>query len=880
MTPRRVGSVYVYDQPNKPAEDYDVPTSCYFVPGTKPPPIIPDDSMTYDIPVSSTGRTYDAPQVDDGGDTYDVPRNLLGNDFESAPWSNRSSALSDASGGSSTVSSSLSFHSLHVGSTPSSSERSSADMSTQDIYDIPPSAKIAVGTGGKVELLSRQLKSGGSFEKPDIPRKKDVFKVLRKQSGTPDFPPHSTDIYDVPSSKQFGYDSSDYDVPKVDCETDELDVEVIYDSVRSASKPGDLKTAPAIVDLPKKQKRTSRASSKGEDSVYDIPPQVMKDTTLVDQSRSEAFSELVNRFSHCSDDSESSICVPYDELPLELDTALELLVKLQQYVQRSTTKLLGFVSATWRQKDELESRLYDIKIASVAVKCCLQDFVEFGQGALANSARAADRKLIQKIVRQLEPLQASLQKLNNNMANLDAANWQLSTLVIEGNSANANDDLNEIVNISKDVPSTSRLMTSLIQGNSSLLFKCPQRDSTRDSTGKPPSGSATSQSKPRRPPPPLKPKPRLTVSNQRDSCDEDEGMQKRPLPSPPSTSASTTSMPPSQPNVSESVYAVPRSLQEEVTSPAVDDEDYENDSREWLDEYDYVQLTSAAATAQQKKMEERNANVIKASNKDKQLLNKQRNTQNQYSPSPVQQPPFLSPSSKSIVQSPQSANSPQSIPSTRLSNTPQRDMPQCQPPHMVPLSQLSGSTYSSTVGGVLSDMPSSPEHRLSTPFMIRLERLKQETQTPVQTLQVPQTAPPPVTLDENERQIVMFYASQIDDHLKQLIQAIGAFFQCVEYNQPPKVFISYSKFVVLAAHKLVYTGDSIARNIYTDDVQSKITSCANLLCDCLKETVTATKVAALHYPSIVRVQEMVDRVVDVSHAGNELRLAIIQAAML
>ena len=846
--------------------------------------------MTYDIPVSSTGRTYDALQVD-GGDTYDVPRNLLGNSFESAPWSNRSSALSDASGGSSAISSSLSFHSLHVGSTPSSSERSSADLSTQDIYDIPPSAKIAVGTCGKVEPPGRQLRSGGSFDKPDVPRKKDVFKVLRKQSGTPDYLSQSTDIYDVPQSKQFGYDSSDYDVPKGDYETDELDVEVIYDSSRSVSKTGDLKTKTAIVDLPKKQNRTSRASSKGEDSVYDIPPQVMKDTTpMVDQSRSEAFSELVNRFSHCSDDAESTISVPYDELPLELDTALELLVKLQQYVQRSTTKLLGFVSATWRQKDDLESRLYDIKIASVAVKCCLQDFVEFGQGALANSARTADRKLIQKIVRQLEPLQASLQKLNKNMANLDAANWQLSTLVIEGSSSNIDDDLSEIVNISKDVPSTSRLMTSLIQGNSSLLFKSPQQ-STRDSTGKPPSGSATSQSKPRRPPPPLKPKPRLSVSNQRNSCDEDEGMQKRPLPSPPAASASTTPVPPGQPSVSDSVYAVPRSLKEdEVTAPAIDDEDYENDSGEWLDEYDYVQLTSAAATAQQKKMEEHNANVIKGSNKDKQLLNQQRNAQNQYSPSPVQvkgaapqptnqsQPPlFLSPSSKNVFPSPQSANSPQSIPYKRTSNTPQREIPQCQPPQMVPQSQLSGSTYSSTVGGVLIDMPSSPEHRLSTPFMIRLERLKQETQT--SPPQVPQVAPP-VTLDENERQIVVFYASQIDDHLRQLVDAIGAFFQCVEYSQPPKVFISYSKFVVLAAHKLVYTGDSIARNIYTDDVQVKITTCANLLCDCLKETVTATKVAALHYPSIVRVQEMVDRVVDVSHAGNELRLAIIQAAML
>ena len=927
MTPKRVGSVYVYDQPNKSVEDYDIPTSQYFIPGTKVPTVIPDGLMTYDTPVPSTGQTYDTPpqfssaQVD-GGDTYDVPRNLQG--IENPPWSNRSSALSDASGGSSAVSSSLSYHSLHVGSTPSSSERSSADLSTQDIYDIPPSAKVVVGKCTKVDPLSKQLRSNSSFEKPDIPRKTDAFKALRKRSGTPDFLSQSTDIYDIPPSKhnippskQFVDDAPDYDIPKGENEKDELDIEVIYDNAQKAAKPCSPQTP--VVDLPKKQNRTSRGSKKGEKSLYDIPPQVMRDNVLSD--RSEAFSDLVNRFSHCSGDDSESINVPYEELPLELDTALELLVKLQQYVQRSTSKLLGYVSATWRTKDNLESKLYDIKIACVAVKRCLQDFVEFSQGALANSARVADRKLIRKIMKQLEPLQVSLQVISKSMANLDTANWQLSTLVIEGSSStNVSDDLNEIISISKDIPSTSRLMTSLIQGNSSLLFNCPPQ-STGDAVGKPPSGGGTAKTKPKRPPPPVKPKPRVGTASRGNSVEEDEGVQKRPLPSPPKTSPQklTSTTPTASQPVSESVYAVPRSLKDDLAALEIEDDDYENDTREWLEEYDYVQLTSAAM-AQQKKQEEHNASIIKASNKDQQ-----KNAQNQYSPSPVMdksevsqqtnqaqqphssnyqsqapnqnQPLYQSPLSKNRFQSPQPANSPQPALAMNQSNTPQpisqSQIPQCHPPQMMPQSQLSqsGSVYTSTVGSVLNEMPSSTENcpqppGLSTPFKMRLERLKQEVQKPVQTLQVPTDAAPHVaplglaTLDENERQIIMFYASQIDDHLKLLVNAIGAFFQCIEYNQPPKVFISYSKFVVLAAHKLVYIGDSIARNIYTDDVQVKITACANLLCDCLKETVTATKVAALHYPSVVRVQEMVDRVVDVSHAGNELRLAITQAAML
>ena len=939
MTPKRVGSVYVYDQPNKSVEDYDVPTSRYFIPGTKVPTVVPEGLTTYDTPVPSTGRTFDAPQFSsahvDGGDTYDVPRSLQG--FENPPWSNRSSALSDASGGSSAVSSSLSYHSLHVGSTPSSSERSSADLSAQDIYDIPPSAKPAVLKCGN--HLGKHLKSNSSFEKPDIPRKTDAFKALRKRSGTPDFLSQSTDIYDIPQSKQCINDTApDYDVPKGDSdEKDELDIEIIYDSAHNVTKQCSPETKPPV-DLPKKQQnRTSRGSKTGEKSLYDIPPQVVRDDVLSD--RSEAFSDLVNRFSHCSEDTES-INVPYEELPLELDTALELLVKLQQYVQRSTSKLLGYVSATWRQKDSLESKLYDIKIACVAVKRCLQDFVEFSQGALANSARVADRKLIQKIMKQLDPLQMSLQAINKSMTNLDAANWQLSKLVVEGNSSNVSDDLNEIITISKDIPNTSLLMTSLIQGNSSLLFKCPSQ-STCDTMGKPPSSgpASTTKTKPKRPPPPVKPKPRMSTGSRGNSVESDDGVQKRPLPSPPTLSAhKSASAPvlPSPPAVTESVYAVPRSLKDDLAALDIEDDDYENDTREWLEEYDYVQLTSAAM-AQQKKQEEHNARIINASNKEKQLLNQQKNAQNQYSPSPGQdkggasqqqtsqplqpqpqgspfhskvqqlanqtqapspnQPLYQTPLAKNRFQSPQPANSPQHTPYVSQGSSPQcqiqNERTQCQPPQMVPQSQLSqsGSAYTNTVSSVLNEMQSSPEKcpqppGLSTPFKERLERLKQEVQKPVQTLQIPmsptsQVAPPGMaTLDENERQIVMFYASQIDDHLKLLVNAIGAFFQCIEYNQPPKVFISYSKFVVLAAHKLVYIGDSIARNIYTDDVTVKITACANLLCDCLKDTVTATKVAALHYPSVIRVQEMVDRVVDVSHAGNELRLAITQAAML
>ena len=100
--------------------------------------------------------------------------------------------------------------------------------------------------------------------------------------------------------------------------------------------------------------------------------------------------------------------VPYDELLLDLDSAMELLVKLQQDVQSTSTKLLSFVSSTWRQKENLEPKLYEVKQACYNVKNSVKEFVDFSQGTLANSAKAEDKKLSKKLAKQLEPLQDTI----------------------------------------------------------------------------------------------------------------------------------------------------------------------------------------------------------------------------------------------------------------------------------------------------------------------------------------------------------------------------------------------------------------------------------------------------------------------------------------
>jgi hypothetical protein len=132
-------------------------------------------------------------------------------------------------------------------------------------------------------------------------------------------------------------------------------------------------------------------------------------------------------------------------------------------------------------------------------------------------------------------------------------------------------------------------------------------------------------------------------------------------------------------------------------------------------------------------------------------------------------------------------------------------------------------------------------------------------------------------LDANDRQVLKFYASQIDTHLLYLTNAIDAFLLTIQNNQTPKVFVAHSKFVVLSAHKLVYIGDTVHRNVVNADVRNRVLQCANALCDALKHTVQCTKSAALQFPSVIAVQEMVDSVVYISHAASDLKRNIYQA---
>ncbi|KAK3086864.1 hypothetical protein FSP39_024574 [Pinctada imbricata] len=802
--------------------DYDVPPTRHSRQNSADATSYPDSSL-YDTPQKSKRGSnglelndlpeYDTPPTKYHGNksASDLPHNstMISDIYDTPlPSSKRSSIVSNISHLSNestmTVSTSSASNKSHGKNSPSQcdSARSSMDISPHDFYDVPPSQS-------SVLHHHKQPSADSGLDLYDSPPK---AKSVLDSMADYDVPKSDIPVAKSKSMQEKYVLENEYDVP--DGRGVEHDIDDVYDVPRNNTlvrKKGDKSILGSTEPSKPKTLEVTKTDSPG---VYDIPPQVTRDSVLSARSDSSESTDG-QRVSGCSIESRDSDIPIYDELPLDLDAAMDLMIKLQQDVQKSTTKLSSFISSNWRKMENLEPNLYGIKTACIGFKQSLEDFLDFAQGTLANSARLPDRKLIHKLHKQLHPLQQILQLLKDSISNLDADNWQLSRLVT--NDPAKSDDLGKIAGISKDIMHDIKKLVSLIHGNSSLLFRRAQSEAASKNDGTLKSSNYLK--------PPVQAKPTLTP--------EKVGIvQQRPLPPPPKSK--DRPLPPT-PTEGKSVNFDDRRLSEVVKRESGEFKRLSDDFRKMsldsrllkeesiyankmkeediADEYDYVSLEAKEAEEEMKKRNE-------AEEKRKALL-----IQDDLDKQPVR-------------------------------DTSLRDISPLKS-----LNEIQDSVNSSSDAAIEPETVKTPVNRTFT-------------MTPENSV------PSMIKLDSNDKQVLVFYSGQLDTHSTLLTNAIDAFFNCIECGQGPKIFISHSKFVVVSAHKLVYIGDSLHRNLINVEVKNKIMHCANRLCDCLKMTVTATKTAALQYPSVPVVQEMVDRVVDVSHAAYELKTVISQASAL
>ncbi|XP_055147763.1 embryonal Fyn-associated substrate isoform X4 [Symphalangus syndactylus] len=155
-----------------------------------------------------------------------------------------------------------------------------------------------------------------------------------------------------------------------------------------------------------------------------------------------------------------------------------------------------------------------------------------------------------------------------------------------------------------------------------------------------------------------------------------------------------------------------------------------------------------------------------------------------------------------------------------------------------------------------------------------------DPELPERGMPAPQEALPPgepLVLSTGDLQLLHFYAGQCQSHYSALQAAVAALMSSTQANQPPRLFVPHSKRVVVAAHRLVFVGDTLGRLAASAPLRAQVRAAGTALGQALRATVLAVKGAALGYPSSPAIQEMVQCVTEL--AGQALRFTTLLTSL-
>uniref|UniRef100_A0A667HLU1 Embryonal Fyn-associated substrate n=1 Tax=Lynx canadensis TaxID=61383 RepID=A0A667HLU1_LYNCA len=135
----------------------------------------------------------------------------------------------------------------------------------------------------------------------------------------------------------------------------------------------------------------------------------------------------------------------------------------------------------------------------------------------------------------------------------------------------------------------------------------------------------------------------------------------------------------------------------------------------------------------------------------------------------------------------------------------------------------------------------------------------------------------PLDLPTGDLQLLHFYAGQCQSHYSALQAAVAALMSSTQANQPPPLFVPHGKRVVVAAHRLVFVGDTLGRLAASAPLRAQVGAAGTALGQALRATVLAVKGAALGYPSRLAAQEMTQRVAEL--AGQALQFTTLLSSL-
>ncbi|XP_034940479.1 breast cancer anti-estrogen resistance protein 1 [Chelonus insularis] len=354
---------------------------------------------------------------------YDLPVNRA----SPAPPSRRDSPLNSTDH----------LHTARLSSGQQSSIDSGGDVS--DCYDVPPRATPVIPSPA-----SSPSPAPSCYDTPRPPTSCTPNSNCSGSGITP------LDCYDIPRPLQPLTPSSSAS-------------SLTNDGSLSSSNRSSL-TAPDY-DIPRPR---LSSTSKYNTTIQKTPTTPPPSSQIVQQHQQQIYDVPVNK-----------------ELPLELDSALEGLEKLQSEASAAVARLLGFVSPGWRTPQRLDVTLMDLRLAALRLRTSLHDLAEFAEGTLGNASKAPDKGLVAKFRPLVKALRDSDKLVKEAATKLDVMEWDASKLCrgdsdtqISTNGLSPSliptiqpDPLDQLIACAKALTEDVRQIASFIQGNSTLLFK-------------------------------------------------------------------------------------------------------------------------------------------------------------------------------------------------------------------------------------------------------------------------------------------------------------------------------------------------------------------------------------------------------------------------
>uniref|UniRef100_H2ZQ99 Uncharacterized protein n=1 Tax=Ciona savignyi TaxID=51511 RepID=H2ZQ99_CIOSA len=131
-----------------------------------------------------------------------------------------------------------------------------------------------------------------------------------------------------------------------------------------------------------------------------------------------------------------------------------------------------------------------------------------------------------------------------------------------------------------------------------------------------------------------------------------------------------------------------------------------------------------------------------------------------------------------------------------------------------------------------------------------------------------------VFFNPNDKEYLLSLQIDIPNLVQSLSNSIDKFVSSVDAGNPPHSFVPLGKYVIFCAHQFVFAADSLSQQLKVETAKEGLQKQCMDLTAALKRTVVSTKSAALQWPNVSAVQEMVDRTSQIATCAHQLRLTL------